>query len=82
MCYGRSSPSRIPETLIDPEEAQRIFSDARESLLILENEGLVQQEGAEVVVTDTGQLFLRSIAAVFDTYRTHEGNTPTFSQAM
>jgi oxygen-independent coproporphyrinogen-3 oxidase len=59
------------------------FSDALEELKSMQVDGLVVLEADKVRVTDTGRIFLRNIAMVFDSYLHQQSTaTPRYSRTV
>ena len=65
MCQGRCKKKAFEHTWSEPFD--EYFHASLERLLPLVKDGLVEVNDAEIVVTNTGRLFLRPIAACFDT---------------
>jgi oxygen-independent coproporphyrinogen-3 oxidase len=65
MCQGRCAKADFEHTW--SESFDRYFHASLERLHPLVKDGLVELSDAEIFVTNTGRLFLRPIAACFDT---------------
>ena len=64
MCYGRCIKADFENRWHEPFD--QYFCQSLEQLLPLACDGLVELHDSEIVVTNTGRLFLRPIAACFD----------------
>jgi len=80
MCRGEIGYDDISEkTGVRFESA---FSEELKNLDLLEADGLLTRDESGFSVTDTGRLFLRNIAMVFDGYLTKKKNRPVYSKTV
>lgn len=77
LCYGRVD---LAEMGWQPAEAARVMADATPALAELEERGLVERHGLEIVVTPAGGPYARLAALAFDTFRS--ASVGQFSKAV
>ena len=61
---------------------KRMFRTEIENLEPLESDGLLVTYDTGFKVTDTGRLFLRNVAMIFDGYRSQKMNRPVYSKTV
>jgi oxygen-independent coproporphyrinogen-3 oxidase len=80
MCRGEIVYDEISEET--GVEFRSAFERELKDLNALEEDGLLYRDDKSLRVTDTGRLFLRNVAMVFDGYRQVKTSRPVYSKTV
>jgi oxygen-independent coproporphyrinogen-3 oxidase len=80
MCRGEIVYDEISEET--GVEFRSAFEPELQALNSLEEDGLLYRDDKSFRVTDTGRLFLRNVAMVFDGYRQEKALRPVYSKTI